>query len=488
VTQGRAAFFLCWKKQTGMIEPQVFQVGLGITSVLYVICIVMYFLRRKKFPIAQRLPLIVTLELILMTAVPFESLVAAGFPDHPVFANCQYFLIMVTIFDHLPVMIMAFRIFWLFLKDFNTKSLVKSRVSEAEYVETHSPPKIKNPFSKVTKIVITYLLEKKNLTINQIAGIFVLPAALLALIDSIIVFANTEIPKHSVWSIECGIALFNASEALKCFIFVYFGIILTFIIFFLLQIDDNFHLGTEIRALLILAMGITLIKVFSAVPVLYVPVFLESRAWNFTVGWILMPLVFVASGYYPLYLSIEQRKKERAYRKASLESKSKFNSESDVSVSSPSPEELMCCLRHSKARVLFIKFLEKEFAVENLFFIEAASAFEDRCLALQKKAENATVDPNQLEAVLNFAKKIADEFVFASAPHCVNLSYASRNATLEALEKCLSSKELNSTLYTKPKDEIIYMLTRDSFSRFAITKPYMDIKLTTSPPTPIILT
>eukprot|EP00475_Leptophrys_vorax_P040520 TRINITY_DN75211_c0_g2_i1.p1 TRINITY_DN75211_c0_g2~~TRINITY_DN75211_c0_g2_i1.p1 ORF type:complete len:470 (-),score=81.82 TRINITY_DN75211_c0_g2_i1:30-1439(-) len=460
-----------------MISASVFLVGFWLSVIFYLSCIVTYFIRRDNFPIKQRQPRVVLVELVLMMFVPLECLLSAAFPDHAIFSNCQFFMLITTIFVHIPVMIMGFRIFWLFFKDFRTKTIIrKFSQSFASVQQLHledeelssmqvTSPKSKNPLSRQTENFVTFFLEKRRWNLNQISGILILPGALIALADSLIVFSNREIMNFSIWSEQCGEALFNESQGLHCIIFAYFGVVLMFMIFSLLHINDNFHLGTEIRALLVLAVGITVSKVCTSVPVLYKVIFLQTRIWSFLVGWILMPLVYCASSVYPIYLSFKHQRKKKQFEASQRMNGLPSYQVSTSNVFGVGVKDVIHCLENPQSRSAFAKFLESEFSVENLFFIEAVKRFKANCIS-------SNGDDETKRKIFEEARKIQEVFINPSATYCINISFPVRSETLKLCEQAVASQTIEPVMFDKAHDEVLRMMTRDSFVRFAMSKQY----------------
>jgi hypothetical protein len=127
-------------------------------------------------------------------------------------------------------------------------------------------------------------------------------------------------------------------------------------------------------------------------------------------------------------------------------------------------DELLAIRLNPEGRRLLMQFLESEFSVENLLFLEVCDNFE--------KAVSVGSD-DSLKKARELAQIIQENFILTSAPSSINLHHAVRETLLlkmEALKR--KSSVVDQEMFKPAKDSIIRMLTHDSFSRFRMTKEY----------------
>eukprot|EP00475_Leptophrys_vorax_P009881 TRINITY_DN16572_c0_g1_i1.p1 TRINITY_DN16572_c0_g1~~TRINITY_DN16572_c0_g1_i1.p1 ORF type:complete len:198 (+),score=57.78 TRINITY_DN16572_c0_g1_i1:81-596(+) len=114
-------------------------------------------------------------------------------------------------------------------------------------------------------------------------------------------------------------------------------------------------------------------------------------------------------------------------------------------------------------RNLFLAYLQKEFAIENLLFYEACNEFKKEFSSEAKTCSRL--------------KEIVENFVKETAASQVNLSYGARSKILQALKNCENSggeekPVIDVSFFDDALKEILNLMTRDSFSRFRLTKEY----------------
>jgi hypothetical protein len=114
-------------------------------------------------------------------------------------------------------------------------------------------------------------------------------------------------------------------------------------------------------------------------------------------------------------------------------------------------------------RQAFLLFLEKEFAVENLFFFEECNAFLTKC-------EFSGAIPTEL---IQDAKDLVSKFIEPSADLCVNISSDCRDKIISKIRK--GSVDFEKFVFEEAKEEIYFLMKRDPFRRFKFTEQFKKV-------------
>jgi hypothetical protein len=237
------------------IPAIVFQVFSILNLIYYVVSLGMYWIRRNTFPIKQRLPYLVLTETFLASCIGTQVLLGGVFDpnEDTIFTNCTTTVSILTILEGVVVTMMAFRITLICLKNLNTKLMVqKERLS---YSALSQDQDHKSTFEQAWFSVVVWVLSKakQKLTSTQIALLAVLPGTIISIVDIGIVLGYGHVPGVRMASPECQ-SLMQKNGILKVALYVFFGMLAFFDFISILQMDDNFSLGQEIRVLLALAV------------------------------------------------------------------------------------------------------------------------------------------------------------------------------------------------------------------------------------------
>jgi hypothetical protein len=124
-------------------------------------------------------------------------------------------------------------------------------------------------------------------------------------------------------------------------------------------------------------------------------------------------------------------------------------------------------MRDPCGRDLILMFLEKEMSVENLLFLEEidkirSSNTNNECILCSQ--------PKQVQ-------ELVDKFISNSVPYQVNLSQAVRGPLMKKINEHSKNVDnqahlVSSDPFEKAYQEVLLMMTSDSFSRFRMTPEY----------------
>jgi hypothetical protein len=513
------------------IPPVVFQVGIWLTPIFYTTIASLYAIRRKRFPIRQRLPTFVLIEFFFFSIAGMEALIIGAYPNDPFFSNCKVFVILVTVCDHVPVMLLAYRFIFIFLKHFYTKLIIQrdlsnkrqfqsgsvqvaeSRTEISFTAETLIAPNVQvAQQSRVINANFAKIMDEEGLScaqklvyipvgflarymgIKYMASVFLIPSAMIAIADLMYSVSHPLSSQISLFQDECAtIGGLNTSALLKFIALIpllyYLGV--AFGVF--VRLHDNFKLGREFRILLVLNMFLVYFTVNNAILQSWKILFVDLKIWSLLVGWMIIPAEFVVQGLLPIVMSyrINARIKQMSNNTAKFIKKQDIKSAlltaeetSFTSGATSSTEksrayvssEFEDVIASAIGRQAFLEFLEKEFAVENLLFFESVAAFRERF----QSANNELSPEGEQEA-----HQIYETFIKTSSPSCVNISYEVRQRIIDIYENTRTSKTLTPAqrvptpdMFDSAQKEIFRLITRDSFLRFKLSPKFCELTST----------
>eukprot|EP00475_Leptophrys_vorax_P024519 TRINITY_DN3385_c0_g1_i4.p2 TRINITY_DN3385_c0_g1~~TRINITY_DN3385_c0_g1_i4.p2 ORF type:complete len:176 (-),score=54.49 TRINITY_DN3385_c0_g1_i4:1082-1609(-) len=161
------------------ISPTAFQVALGFASALYVVVLVAFFIQRDQFPLKQRMPRFVLVELLLFSLDGIKTLVRGAFPGGTIFDFCKAHIISVIVLEEFAILMMMFRLLWISLKFYSTRTLREKVGKEAFDEPLEYPSILKKLLSHFNPIIV--------------AGMMVLPSSILFLVQLIVTFNTPSI-------------------------------------------------------------------------------------------------------------------------------------------------------------------------------------------------------------------------------------------------------------------------------------------------------
>jgi hypothetical protein len=428
------------------VSPVVFQISLAITCTSYLICIFLYFFRRHKFPIAQRLPLLVAVELFVI-AIKGTLVLWQGADDNTdhVIKNCKFYQISVGATEDLSYLLLLIRVGWLLFKDFVTKALI----------DRYSDPSKRGSQILMSNCIYRILSHMLNLLGRSITLFCFLAPILILSGANMIVLERRDDSDQIVGN--CLDARFGVySTALQGSIISYLLLFGSIAIYSLRNIQDKLNLFIEIRALAL--PGLVQLSYFV---VSYILGNTPSELHLFS-GLIISPAFVLVQTLYPLKLSFDQEKLEIRITAQRLAPQ--------IQTTGDLIQELHLWIQDPDLRSVFLHFLESEFSVENLLFILA-------CLDFEKLVQSS---PANTKYITSEARDIRNSFVYENSASSINLSAKTRRKLLSALSesKLTEMKEGTdlSNVFTGAKEEIVQLMVTDSFKRFQFTQEYLEIK------------
>jgi hypothetical protein len=426
-----------------MIElTTAFMAILYITAPSYAFSIPLFFWKRDKFPIAQRAPILVTIELIFVALNGLVVLWQGAVEDPNAFIkNCRNYSVLEAFVEDWSYLLLLVRVGWLFFKDFTTKLLVAERNSR----KTNFKQKYK---SRVYRILSAQVLK---LGFRWSLMIYVFPVIIF------VIFDYTETLKLAPAGVNttdpaCAGEL-ERTVFIEAAILLYFGLLGAIAVYSLRKLKDNFNLFREFRFLafpILAQFCIFLGEIVANQPLLHL-----IKAAIVTSSFVCIQTI------YPIKLSYDHNHQKQAEANTKENNKTVTHS------------EIMSDLNHFLAdpvlRTALQKFLESEFSVENLMFILTVDEI-DKAIQSEKYPE---------DELLSMLTYLRDTFLLTAAPGAINVSGKVRTdaiicTTDENLEK--GDRRILGDTLQRVRIEVFAMLAKDSFRRFRNTKEYLDVK------------
>eukprot|EP00475_Leptophrys_vorax_P039726 TRINITY_DN7222_c0_g2_i1.p1 TRINITY_DN7222_c0_g2~~TRINITY_DN7222_c0_g2_i1.p1 ORF type:complete len:451 (-),score=80.16 TRINITY_DN7222_c0_g2_i1:17-1369(-) len=435
---------------------------LAAINVFSVTSIISYFSRRKQFPIAQRIPLLVVWESCLMLVLTNMFMLGATFPTI-VFYNCG--ILMHTLpFEMASINIMIFRIGHLLAKDFYTKIMISNQRHFTSVGEKTDLQVRKSTYSNFTCVEQIWCKLLNSFGIPRTVFLICLPTYVFQVYHLIFISSVLSSVSDILFDNPKCFYLMAAQNATnEAALYAYRGVLGVLVGLGILRMNDNFKIGREFR-LLLLACG------FAAclfLPMLSASIYVGyTKVWFIGIGFVILPLIICLQTTLPVYYSFQKPERSGDLKKQQ-HSSGKPPEKDRPAVQSPQMrmQELLHVIGNKELRDLFLQFLESEFSVENLLFIEACSTLE---YGLNSN--------KSLEFAKQGALEIYDKFIHVNSPSCINIPHQCR-ADLDVKFADLDH-HCDVELFQDAKESVLKMLAFDSFSRFKSTKNYLQQHIT----------
>jgi hypothetical protein len=415
-----------------------------LSSVINLTLIPLYFFRRKLFPIAQRLPCVVMIEVIALAMSSFTTLSVAAFSDLNLLSSCTVYSSVLAIMHTTPIFAIAFRIGWLVNKELYTKLLMLRTLRMSEKDDEDLQISKMNWGFKFLYHLLKF--ETRWLTLNQANFLHFTPMIAGGIFNVTICILRSRV-EDLAGTATCR-ANIRTSDTINASVLIYGACLLGIaIVASLLRFKDNFKIGYEIKAILCV---LTIELPYDLIFLVYLG---EDQLRSLIMPIFYQLYIIVLTGY-PVYLS---------YRYIPTRKTDQPNFPQEASAKA----EFQRCLEDFDRRLQFLKFLEDEFAVENLLFYEACTELE------------ANLASNKTDS------QIVDEFcslkllyLNLNSPSCVNLSHRTRQKLIAVYEEGQGLNRVNILQCVHiAKEEIFQLMKTDSFSRFRVTPIYKDFLL-----------
>jgi hypothetical protein len=437
------------------------KVFIALTVGLFAVSLGLYVWRCRTFPIAQRYPVLVIIEAVSFGIVGLNILLSIAFPLESSISNCKIYHEIIAIGEMFGIATTTVRVVLVLGKDLRTRDLMKKEGMN----QTSEVQGIADQCLLVEESIVRFAW--RFLSDFQIALLIVLPAFCISIAICFVAFMSTGVQDTLLIEDACFEKVGRVVVFLQAGMFLYLGVGLSFASILILRLKDNFFIGLEIR-LFLLGMAVLAILTLSILELHdYRTMVVNSRAYGFITGGFVIPTTHCVQLAFPVYLSLRNERILRKQKEDNLSSTQANSRPKKVFTYQVLSDSLDNLLLTTEGRCILIEFLQSEFSVENLFFIESCAAFQKMCHS------QGQVQSDQL---LNQVKRILDNFISEKAISPVNLSHKVKAPLSAALSSFLGGtvQAIDPTLFDEAVKEVRKMLVMDSFQRFRVSSEYMD--------------
>jgi hypothetical protein len=379
-----------------------------------------------------------------------------AFYDDPSICGCDLVL-WVEVLEHIPLAILCTRMAMLIIKDFYTKMMIGNQEAFLGGTESqHRDISLKGSYSlKFVEDILIWLISK--LGILRTALLVLTPVYINQVIDVSLSFSHI----HDMAGIlykdrACFELIYQKISFVKTAVFVYLGIVLSFVIVPVIRLKDNLFIGLELRLLLIGCIAVVVLFTTQFDFETFTKVGTQTPTWFILMAFVVIPfIVFVQTTLPVIHAIVHERTMKRSPNSSILNSGHTAQKRSLQTLE----EELNSIRRSLQGRNMFIQFLEAEFSVENLLFVEACEKFEH--------VTQSSPEQGKALSVL-----IQETYILTTSPSSVNIPHSIRQATITKLQTLEGDVSLAPELFQAAKDCVQKMIIYDSFSRFRLTKEY----------------
>jgi hypothetical protein len=197
--------------------------------------------------------------------------------------------------------------------------------------------------------------------------------------------------------------------------------------------EDKFSLGQEIRGLLCLCLLVILVLMAFLNERIFMFLYVQTRLFDFLCALVFIPSLFYIQAIRPILLSIEHQRENKMHEAEAKQGESKkevVSLKPEHSTAAERVNEILALLNDPEGRNLFLGFLESEFSIENLFFVE-------HCVLFKSKCSQYIPTPSQalLKELIDLIHLVKTTFIADTALSSVNVSSKNRKDIMEAVGK-----------------------------------------------------
>jgi hypothetical protein len=479
------------------VPLEVFQAGLVVSILYYGVCIALYILRRDTFPIKQQSPWFSLLGLACAAAIGTVVVVSDAYPHSTSFSSCTAVMEALIPFVYGVQIVIVTCLFWIGRRYFASNVSLRNQKEIFGFQVLGQRDAIVESWGGKALMIIEDLFLHSLTRVNPstfnltICAVFVI----FGIVDlSLLIHYAAQLPDNVlVHTIDCYPLIFVTS-LVKFLSFLVSSSVVLLLFLALVKLNDNLGVGAAFRILL----GIMSAVMISIAALIYEPVAIEfminTKLYGFFLGLILMPASFTVRGYYYIWLSYQNEKKSQKKKKNRIAVHSAANSVDSegngLSSFQDGERAFQEVLMDLGGKMLLQNFMQNEFSVENLMFIEACSTYE---ACFQPPGNGASA------AKLGVSR--VDNFIRDSGAFSVNIAYnmrmdilnqvgaqkAPRKSNAVEVGPKLSVNQRNSQiaislegkeslfhpeLFDEAKKEIKHLILKDTFTRFKISEEY----------------
>jgi hypothetical protein len=410
---------------------------------------VLFFAWRNKFPVSKRTPNVVLLQIFLVGFIGVYFLAFPAFSPTDAQISCFWYNYVFILMFYGVALLIVLRVVVLWNLDFQTRLVAQFH----NWSESSLEDFLVNA-SKLDRFRF-WCFRKRNLFFR--IPVFCLIAIAIwseAAIWMFGLFQKLPNPYAIVRGTPECIKVTTPIYTIGAVRLLVLGVLLAFMFHRILRIKENFGLVNEMKSILFVLLGILIyVAICIAVPSVI------GTTFHFVVLGCLLEGTWLSTTIVPVL--VWTYKFNNSHRGSTFASKPSSEGHSAVSIDKikhkPSSKSMLRKILESpEGHELFRQYLEREFALENLLFWDAVQDI--------KKSPDAVK--------ISVYSQLVAKFILADSILCINISSQTRQNIMSALNRSLETSAIDPSLpkhLLEAQEEIIKMLTMDSFLRFKET-------------------
>jgi hypothetical protein len=430
-----------------MVDPMVLSHQLLLVLLLFttVTLVPLFVLRREMFPIKQRKPMVILIEVCGQTLGALFTLLQGAAPENHNFQDCMIYESITAVTDHVIMAVTIWRLANMSLKDLSNKMLLDKMTEKIDLDKSFFKRNFLTLYGlKILKFATRYV------TVEAINLGLIIPVVILGIATFV---SSLQTPVGIALRDPICLNRYMISQYIE-FVSVMYVIPVGFILVVgFLLVEDNFKFKQEYRLLSSLMVGLAIYDSY-----LYYSGGIQN-SWTLVMGTFYLSLEWVFLAF-PITLSYINEKKMHEDHAGESAEFSEGLSTSLQALNHENYRDLEGCLANYETRIRFWEFLEAELAVENLAFYESCKLLEEMIVQ--------SVDQDQIFTHLHF---IVEEFILQSAVSSINIPHQMRTQILEANNENPTPSEW-ITVLAPAKKEVLNLMVRDTFVRFRMEERY----------------
>eukprot|EP00475_Leptophrys_vorax_P027618 TRINITY_DN3938_c0_g1_i2.p1 TRINITY_DN3938_c0_g1~~TRINITY_DN3938_c0_g1_i2.p1 ORF type:complete len:501 (-),score=121.97 TRINITY_DN3938_c0_g1_i2:41-1543(-) len=455
-----------------------------VLQILTHLCAFLALVRwRKQFPISQRKPAIVLLQIVQVCLMGAFILLFPAFLNSSVRVTCfaynfTFFALFYSVF-----LVVIIRVLILWNLEMQTRLINRFHGLSHDELE-----KVLSKGGALGKLKFWYYRKRRIFDVPLFLGIGAI-AFVEAAVTIFGLFNNAPEGLSMIRGTTSCISLISTIVKANAFRIVIMLTAFAVLLFHVWRVKENFGLVSELKGLVAVALGLLAYNFLSSVifPSLY------GTDFHFFVLGFLLESLWLGTAVVPALLKSYKWQLAHPVGEYSTENNSGFSSSNTHFANSASGlvKRTLCVPQGHK---LFYEFLQREFALENILFWDASFLIlEEFGIAFAMREVNEKDWPEMQATAarcLGEASKVISEYIAEDSMLCVNVSADTRSSILAAHERC---QEITSTLLerrsspefleafaslmktlTDSHKEITKLMARDTFIRFKETPEFAE--------------
>jgi heme/copper-type cytochrome/quinol oxidase subunit 2 len=421
-----------------MRDVVMYQAFLGIYLTIQFINMSWFWMRRKHHPIPKRKPPLVMAECVLRTAVGVFLLVFVGFPEQ-FSMNCAAAMLtyIILFFCSLAMnLIRPFLVFW-----WHIQTIMKIKF-ESKLAECGSLCRMDLASDDKFLCWNAHNIQKwiwrhrKWLNTKFWIGtaLFILLFVTSVTVGIVFALRTNDDERKPVSQLEANSELcqgfyMGVAYLLTSIAILWWIVPSSLIAYRLRNIKENFKLKEDMNMLAFKFVIVALLGFIWIDPASTKSILVDPGFYYIFDGFVFRVIETIIRDFRLIYWSYEY---EREAKLGQTTQTFKTSEPKEIFVQFKSEiefrEDMMNTMKNNEGLIIFEEFLRAEFAMENLFFVQAFQSFT-------RLFDRETLTVQEKKKLRRVAVAIRDKFILDSSPLTVNLSYPVRKEIVDTLAK-----------------------------------------------------